>query len=280
MSERISKMALHVLYKVREQIMKSTILNMLQKFGLRILRENNYLNILNESKLYKKFRILEHSHPISTDLLYKIIENSKSQLGQDLFALQNSDFSTGGYFVEFGATNGINLSNTYILERFFGWSGILAEPAKCWHDDLYRNRRAHIETDCLWSSSGQILQFSEANHPQMKAEVSTISSFVKRSTFKSAFKSGVSYSVNTISLNDLLKKYKAPKRIDFLSIDTEGSEYEILSNFQFGEYDIRTITCEHNFTESREKVYQLLTSYGYKRKFTDLSAFDDWYVKE
>lgn len=260
--------------------MKSTVLDIFLKFGLRILQDKNYLSVLHESQLYRKFKILEHSQPASTDLLYRIIENSKSQLGQDLFALQNSDFLSGGYFVEFGATNGIKLSNTYILEKLFGWSGILAEPAKCWHNELYQNRQAHIETNCLWSSSGQVLEFSEANHPQMKAEVSTISSFVKRSSFKSSFKEGVSYSVETISLNDLLKKYKAPRKIDFLSIDTEGSEFEILSNFNFGEFDIRAITCEHNFTESREKVYRLLTSNGYKRKFTDLSSFDDWYVKE
>ena len=87
------------------------------------------------------------------------------------------------------------------------------------------------------------------------------------------------YDVKTISLLDLLKKYNAPKKIDYLSIDTEGSEYEILKNFDFGEYDISIITCEHNKTEMRDKVFRLLSQKGYTRKYSDISLWDDWYVK-
>ena len=90
---------------------------------------------------------------------------------------------------------------------------------------------------------------------------------------------GVKYSVNSISLNDLLKKYNAPKNIDYLSIDTEGSEFEILNNFDFSFYDIKIITCEHNFGKNREKVHQLLKKNGYIRKMKEFSKFDDWYIK-
>ena len=72
-----------------------------------------------------------------------------SQLKQDLFVLLETGFKRGGYFVEFGATNGIDLSNTYLLEREFGWTGILAEPATAWHEALQRNRNAIIDTDCV-----------------------------------------------------------------------------------------------------------------------------------
>ncbi len=60
----------------------------------------------------------------------------RSQLGQDIFALAANKFKRGGYFVEFGATNGIDLSNTYALEKEYGWKGILSEPATVWHEDL------------------------------------------------------------------------------------------------------------------------------------------------
>ncbi len=77
----------------------------------------------------------------------------------------------------------------------------------------------------------------------------------------------------------MLDKYQAPSKIDYLSIDTEGSEYEILSNFNFDKYQIQVITCEHNFTPAREQVLSLLTSKGYVRKFDKVSQFDDWYVR-
>lgn len=90
---------------------------------------------------------------------------------------------------------------------------------------------------------------------------------------------GTKYTVNTISLNDLLKKYNAPKTIDYLSIDTEGSEYEILSAFDFNEFSISVITVEHNYTPARAALHELLTKAGYVRKCEEFSKFDDWYVR-
>ena len=84
--------------------------------------------------------------------------------------------------------------------------------------------------------------------------------------------------VKSISLNDLLDKHSAPEVVDYLSVDTEGSEYEILSKLDFGKRIFRVITVEHNHTKNREKIYRLLVSKGYARKFEDLSDFDDWYI--
>jgi FkbM family methyltransferase len=200
--------------------------------------------------------------------------SSKAQLKQDIFVLSELDCKTGGYFVEFGATNGVDLSNTYLLETKFGWTGILAEPAKVWAEALTKNRNCHIDYDCVWSKSGEVLEFNEVN----AAELSTIDTFSGVDEHAATRTSGTKYPVNTISLLDLLKKYDAPKDIDYLSIDTEGSEFEILNAFDFNAYQFRIITCEHNFTPMREKIYDLLTSKGYTRKFPAISIFDDWYV--
>jgi FkbM family methyltransferase len=208
--------------------------------------------------------------------LLKTLRVSRSQLRQDLFVLSELDFKRNGFFVEFGATNGISLSNTYLLEKEFGWTGILAEPAKRWHNDLKNNRTARIETDCVWRDSNSVLAFNEVE----EGELSTIDSFSSLDHHREARKHGKSYEVRTISFVDLLEKYNAPRHIDYLSIDTEGSEYEILSNCDFDKYEFKVITCEHNYQPAaREKIYSLLTGKVYVRKFDKLSQFDDWFVR-
>lgn len=202
-------------------------------------------------------------------------KNIKSQIGQDVFALYVLNWKKGGFFVEFGATNGIDLSNTYLLEKDYGWNGILAEPAKIWHKDLVLNRSASIEFDCVWSSTGEIINFTTTT----EAEFSTISSFAKKDSHASSRnRGGVMYPVKTISLNDLLKMHGAPAKIDYLSIDTEGSELEILDNFDFKSFAISVITCEHNFSPQREKIYEILSSQGFVRVFDGFSRWDDWFI--
>jgi FkbM family methyltransferase len=202
------------------------------------------------------------------------IEDIKSQIGQDVFTLYSLNWKKGGYFLEFGATNGIDLSNTYLLEKDFGWRGILAEPAKVWHKELRANRSASIDFDCVWSKSGDIINFTVAP----EAEYSTISSFTQSDAHAPARNKGETYPVKTVSLNDLLKRHGAPSTIDYLSIDTEGSELEILEAFDFDKYAISVITCEHNFTSQRTKLYDLLISNGFTRVFEGFSRWDDWYI--
>lgn len=198
---------------------------------------------------------------------------SKAQLHQDIFVLAELNFKRDGFFVEFGATNGMDLSNTYVLEKEMGWTGILAEPARIWHDDLIKNRSCYLDFNCVWTESGKTIEFNQVKD----AELSTIDAFSSSDDHAKLRKDGEKYTVNTISLVDLLMTHGAPKEIDYLSIDTEGSEFEILSAFDFDAYNIKTITCEHNYTPMREKIYELLTSKGYTRKYTEFSYFDDWY---
>jgi FkbM family methyltransferase len=203
------------------------------------------------------------------------LQDSKSQLFQDLFVLFLLRERMGGYFVEFGALDGIALSNTFLLENKYGWSGIVAEPARCCHEALARNRRCSIDFGCVWSKSNEMLSFNETD----EAEFSTIHGFSDNDHHAAFRRHGSRYEVETITLLDLLRSHKAPHVIDYLSIDTEGSELEILSSFPFDEYDIQIITVEHNYSKQRAGLYDLLTSRGYKRKFDNLSIWDDWYVR-
>lgn len=209
---------------------------------------------------------------LNADLLAK----SRSQLRQDLFVLSELGYKRNGYFVEFGATNGVGLSNTHLLEKEFGWSGLLAEPARLWHADLAKNRSARIDHRCVWKRSNETLVFNETSF----AELSTLDQYSASDMHAEARAGGKRYSVNTITLMDLFEEHGTPREIDYLSIDTEGSEFEILEVFDFNKYDIRVITCEHNFTPMREKIHDLLRRNGFVRKYEKLSQFDDWYVKQ
>ena len=166
------------------------------------------------------------AHPESAFLAYCIQHSSEShaQLLQDLFVRWWLREKREGYFVEFGATDGISLSNTKNLEQHFGWNGILAEPARRWHAALRENRSCAIEAACVRSNSGETLLFNEV----AEAELSTLVEFSDKDFHAEARQRGNVYSVNTISLRDLLNKHDAPPHIDYLSIDTEGSELTIL----------------------------------------------------
>jgi FkbM family methyltransferase len=201
---------------------------------------------------------------------------AKGQIFQDLWALWTSGQKTGGYFVEFGAASGVHLSNTWLLEKKMGWSGVLAEPNPRFLDSLQKHRSCTLSTKCVYARTGEELEFVGARSPEFSGLADHLP---ERDPNKGGADAG-RFQVQTISLNDLLTEAGAPGVIDYLSADTEGSELEILSAFDFDRWDVRSISVEHNFTPAREKLYDLLTGRGYRRVFPELSWFDDWYVKD
>ncbi len=259
-----------------------------QKFSQRKLRQIGNLfgleliNAADPADLFYallKYRGSEAELSIDKDkgFLTYVLKNfnfSKSQIFQDLFVLFITNEKKGGYFVEFGATNGITFSNSWLLEKSFEWDGLLAEPARCWHAELRTNRTCKIDTNCVWDKSGEYLEFNES----FAQELSTINTFSEKGDHSKDRQNVKMYEVETITLNDLLEKHNAPLEIDYLSIDTEGSEFTILNNFDFTKYNIHIITVEHNFKEAR-KIHNLLSLNGYKRIFPEFSRFDGWYIK-
>jgi FkbM family methyltransferase len=263
--------------------MRQFLLKAMSQFGVGITSTSNLAKLkkdqieLSNLRTFIQFQEKLAALHFSADeqlRALQVFKHSKSQLQQDLFVLLSLNFKSNGFYVEFGATDGFNLSNTYMLEKNFGWTGILAEPARSWHASLKKNRSANIETRCIWKESAIILEFNETE----AGELSTLDSFSNRDMHAVSRENGIRYTVETISLLDLLVKYKAPKFIDYLSIDTEGSEFEILDNFDFKTFTFGFISCEHNFTENRGKIFELLSRQGYVRVFEQYSQFDDWYL--
>lgn len=207
---------------------------------------------------------------------------SKAQLFQDLFVFWILDGKEEGKFLEFGATDGLSLSNSHTLEHEFKWTGVLAEPSPQWHDKLKANRpNTTLLFDCIWTETGQELDFFVSDH----GVLSTLTEF-RESDRESmpgntdARNSGGSIvKVKTISLDDVFVEYFDSSPIDYMSVDTEGSEFEILNNFNFEKYGPTVLTVEHNHTALEGKIDDLLFSKGYVRAFKAYTEFDAWYVK-
>lgn len=208
-------------------------------------------------------------------------KKSKSQLFQDLFVLFNFNEKRNGTFLEFGATDGISLSNTYLLENTYGWKGVLAEPSPQWYESLNKNRpNCKIINDCIYSETGKSLDFFVSN----QGVLSTIEKF-KDSDIKSMpgnskarNSSGYTTKVSSISLNDVFIKYFNSSPIDYMSVDTEGSELEILRNFDFKKFAPSILTVEHNYTDEEKSLDELLMVNGYIRYFKEHTQFDAWYI--
>ena len=263
-----------------KDILKSCINSFLKLIGLRIISNKFYDQSINNKELVRHLQVLPHIKKLENVNEYiKNIPFSMSQTNRvpmDLFVLQYLNFKKKGYFVEFGAANGKYLSNTYLMEKNFLWTGILCEPAKNFQQELKKNRNCTIEDICVWNKSNELLEFIETDIP----EHSSLVRFSLLDRMAHTRKKGNRYKVKTITLNELFEKNNAPHEMDYLSIDTEGSEFEILESLNHNKYKFNFITCEHMYTPKREKIYNLLSSKGYKRIFENFSVQDDWYVRD
>lgn len=203
--------------------------------------------------------------------VFENLDSSKSQILQDLWVAYELSDMRGGFFVEFGATDGMTNSNSWRLEKQFGWSGILAEPNPVWHDALDRNRSGAVDKRCVYARSGETLGFMATEDP----ELSGISASAGRDHFAAVRQAGTPIEVETISLDDLLDHHAAPSVIDYMSIDTEGSELEILEAFDFGKRQVRLLSVEHSNSPQEPKIDAFLARHGFKRRFPEYSQWDE-----
>lgn len=249
----------------------------------------DYLNFLQNSvppfwEMKTAIRRLQTVKSLPEFYAYMIEQGnaSHSQLFQDLFV----DFvflkAREKRFLEFGATNGVELSNSFMLEQQRGWRGVLAEPDPQWHSALLKNRpNSTIIRDCIYSKSGEKMRFissstgvlsSLKDHAQDDANGPLAgNASIRMQDFNEI-------DVMTISLNDVFEKHFNGKPIEYMSVDTEGSEFEILSHFNFGKYHPSVVTVEHNYTDAQAKIDDLFSKNGYVRIFAELTNFDAWYV--
>jgi FkbM family methyltransferase len=183
---------------------------------------------------------------------------SKSQFEQDLHVIQNIyPKKTGGYFIEVGAYDGLSMSNTHMLENRFSWHGVCVECNPLWFSKLKINRPNCINLEyAVYNEDDKILDF-------IHDDEGGCSGFVETNSHDHILKKEI-IKVTTQKLTTILDAVDAPKFIEFLSLDTEGSEYEILNSHDFDKYIFGYICVEHNNIEiNRQKIRLLLESKGY-----------------
>jgi FkbM family methyltransferase len=209
--------------------------------------------------------------------LLSLVALSRSQLGQELLAYLITP-NREGFFVEAGAADGLAFSNTRCLEELYGWSGILCEPSKTLALHLRNSsRRASKDFRALHGVTGMELSFLEnADHLTLSSlDICTTDQDddPKRKNFSR-------YTVSTVSLLDLLRDHGAPLYVDFLSLDTEGNEFDILNSFDFSIYKFGLICVEHNSAIKLQPIDDLLSRHGYSRLrgLQSLSGGDAWFV--
>lgn len=201
-----------------------------------------------------------------------------SENDYDKWLLHKTNFKRQGFFVDIGAGDGIIGSNTFLLEKFYNWQGICVDPNPTFLKSLCGSRDCLISDLAVYKQSGKVLPFKHLQ--QHRTEF--IGWHFRSGLAENVDKTSVQFDdhrVYSITLNDLLELYAAPKEIDYISIDTEGSEVDILGNFDFDKYNIKFFTIESNNEGNRNKVIDIMSKNKYNI-IEDLESKEDRFEKQ
>jgi FkbM family methyltransferase len=170
-----------------------------------------------------------------------------------------------GYYVDVGSADGVAHSNTYVFDRM-GWKGVCIDP----FPTNMQKRTCQIFRQPVFSESGKKVLFRVAG------ENGGITDTMGR--YKKNNSNAPLVELVTATLDEILDRAKAPRHIDYLSIDVEGAELDVLRGFSLAKYEVDALTIEHNNEpQKREVVRQLLESKGYARVRS--WVVDDWYTR-
>lgn len=190
-----------------------------------------------------------------------------SQHGEDCLLWQFFEQKSRGYYVDVGAFDGVHLSNTYTFE-LAGWSGLCVEPlpdmfARC---QQHRPGAACVNMACIADATQtQVTFYVEALgllsgvQPDREADVQR--RYERRGLHFEGFQT---ISVQACTLTSLLDAY-VPNgtSIDFISIDVEGTELDVLRGLDFTRYRPRLFILEANTSAQREALLAFMQDVGY-----------------
>lgn len=204
----------------------------------------------------------------SEDIIAKEIEEKK--LVREFF-----DNKTNGFFIEVGANEPDLHSQTLHLETELNWSGLLIEPIDYLAKQLREKRpKCHIiECACTLNENvGEADFFIPINEdgdiPLFASLVTGIDHALMHKTRR--------LRVKTRSLNQIIKKHAQDVKIDLLSIDTEGTELDVLKGANLKINQPKLIIVEDRMVFLGKHLY--LRKWGYK--LFRRTGFNNWYTQE
>lgn len=177
-----------------------------------------------------------------------------SQYKQDQFLNENFfKNKKNGIFVDIGAYDGIEGSNSYFFEKHLEWKGLCVEPIPSVFNKLIKNRNCFCEQVAAWKEN-EIKKFKiiEGYSEMLSGLIDSYEDEHKKridSEIEAFNQKSIEIEIQCIDINLLLLKYNL-YNIDFLSIDIEGSEIEILKKLDFSKFKIEYISVENNYNNS------------------------------
>ncbi|SHE95778.1 FkbM family methyltransferase [Schwartzia succinivorans] len=198
-----------------------------------------------------------------------------SQCGQDLFVDFLLNGKTDGVYLDVGGNDPIVINNTYYFEKK-GWSGLAFEPLKKYIPKWKEQRKVR----CLQIALGDkadIIRFSEAKKDYLSRRSSGNGGVGVTGDCDEA-EIVDTYEVSQRRLCDVLEEY-GMHDIDYLSLDVEGMEYEILSGINWDVDNIKILSVENVDSLSSElKIRQFLVDKGYI--YLARLSSDDFFIKK
>lgn len=211
---------------------------------------------------------------VSLATLSHTIIGYNSQVGQDKFL--NEHFfhnKKDGVFIDIGAYDGVTHSNTYFFEKELGWKGICFEPIPSVFKKLTQTRQCTCINACVGDKEESLDFIEVSGAPEMLSGI--VKSYDPRHLDRLKLeitRDGGSYEIKkvpSVTLNKIAKYYNL-SYVDFLSLDTEGSELDILRSIDFEKVYIHIISVENNYHEPyireflESKGFQYVTMLGYQ----------------
>jgi FkbM family methyltransferase len=185
-----------------------------------------------------------------------------------------------GYFVELGANDGLRHSNTYKLQRNFGWTGLLIEPSprrfvECVANRAFGNRPEVRCAACVpFDFKDRFVEIEDADLMSVaKGLAVTDQQAAEHADRGRQFLSDTalrhSYGALARTLTSLLDEVEAPLGFDLLSLDVEGNELAVLQGLDLQRYKPKWILVETRgpeiagyLTESGYQVHAKLSNYA------------------